>query len=181
MNEVLISILRPLDHQTEIEPGWTVKALCLNFCEIDIDNMERFVKVYTLRDYACINICGAFNAILILVYHLADPAVHPMFTKAARLIRQTGGDFPMSRFILQTLKAVTWSNKLPMPPLAKPYFENLGSDKSDLRDPPLSFALPDNSPAKKLLTIGPVPARPRETDSNFGSLLSKWSALSIDY
>lgn len=87
----------------------------------------------------------------------------------------------MSRFILQTLKAVTWSNKLPMPPLAKPYFENLGSDKSDLRDPPLSFALPDNSPAKKLLTIGPVPARPRETDSNFGSLLSKWSALSIDY
>ncbi|OAA51725.1 Zn(2)-C6 fungal-type DNA-binding domain protein [Metarhizium rileyi] len=175
MNQVIFSILRPLPSQTEIEPGWTVKALHLNFCQIDIDNMERFVKTYTLRDYACINIAGAYNSILVLVYYMADPAVHDMFTKAAYLIGETGGDFPMCRYILQAVKAIAWQSKVALPPKSKRYFENLDRAENSFRD--ISFALPEEN-KKKLLATGP---QPRFKGDDMGSLLFKWSAMSIEF
>ncbi|KAK2603543.1 hypothetical protein QQS21_004312 [Conoideocrella luteorostrata] len=177
VNEVLISILRPLNPLTEIEPGWTAKALCLHYCKIEIDNMERFVEIYTLRDYACINICGAYNSILILVFHMNDPAVHEMFTKASRLILQTGADFPMSRFILQGIKAMSWSLKISIPPPARQYYFNLGKEKSEFRDIPISFALPEQNNVRKLLTDS---SRPKGRVEDMGTLLSKWSAMSIE-
>ncbi|EFY91265.1 C6 transcription factor, putative [Metarhizium acridum CQMa 102] len=174
MNEVLFSILRPLSPQTEIEPGWTVKALQLSFCQIDIDNMDRFVKVYTLRDYACINIAGTYNSILVLVYHLADPSVHQLFAKAAYLIGETGGDFPMCRYILQAIKAIAWQAKTSLPQMAKRYFENLDGARNSFRD--ISFALPEET-GKRMLAGGP---QPRFKGDDMGSLLFKWSAMSIE-
>ncbi|KAG6019116.1 hypothetical protein E4U41_003392, partial [Claviceps citrina] len=185
-NEVLTSILRPLHPLTEIEPGWTARALCLNCCRVDLDNMERFVDTYTLRDYACINICGAYNSILILVFHLADPAVHELFAKASRLILRTGDDFPMSRFILQGVKALSWSLKVALPPAARPYYDDLGGRKEALRDLPISFALPEQNTVRRMLTSpsasasasAPAPGGRRAED--MGTLLSKWSAMSIE-
>ncbi|KAG5945456.1 hypothetical protein E4U53_006704 [Claviceps sorghi] len=176
-NEVLISILRPLHPLTEIEPGWTVKALSLNYCKVDIDNMERFVRVYTLRDYACINICGVYNSILILVFHMADPAVHALFAKASWLILQTGRDFPMSRYILQGIKAMSWSLKVALPPTARPYYENLGSKKEAFRDIPISFALPEQNHVRRMLADASVQ---KGRGEDMGTLLSKWSAMSIE-
>ncbi|KHN99136.1 Zn(2)-C6 fungal-type DNA-binding domain protein [Metarhizium album ARSEF 1941] len=154
MNEVLFSILRPLPPQTEIEPGWTVKALQLSLCQIDIDNMERFVKVFTLRDYACINIAGAYNSILVLVYHLGDACVHQLFAKAAYLIGETGGDYPMCRYILQAIKAIAWQAKTSLPQMAKKYFENLDRAGHTFRD--ISFALPEET-GKKTSAGAPSP------------------------
>jgi hypothetical protein len=176
MNEVLFSILRPLPPQTEIEAGWTVKNLQLNFCQIDIANMERFVQTYTLRDYACINICGAYNSILVLVYHLSDPAVHQLFAKAAYLIGETSRDFPMCRFILQAIKAIAWQAKVGLPQVSKMYFDNLNRDQHSFRD--ISFALPEEN--KKKLPAGREGPQPRYKGDDMGSLLFKWSAMSIE-
>ncbi|KAG5981442.1 hypothetical protein E4U55_002946 [Claviceps digitariae] len=159
----------PLDPLTEIEPGLTAKALCLTYCKVDIDNMERFVCVYTLRDYAYI---------LTLVFHMADPTVHSLFAKASRLILRTGGDFPMSRFILQGIKAMSWSLKVALPPEARPYYENLGSRKELFRDIPISFALPEQNHVRSMLMDSSAAQRGRAED--MGTLLSKWSAMSIE-
>ncbi|KAG5987782.1 hypothetical protein E4U43_004946, partial [Claviceps pusilla] len=137
----------------------------------------RFVRVYTLRDYACVNICGAYNSILILVFHMADPAVHALFAKASRLILHTGGDFPMSRFILHGIKAMSWSLKVALPPEARPYYEDLGSRKESFRDIPISFALPEQNHVRRMLTDSSVR---RGKAEDMGTLLSKWSAMSIE-
>ncbi|KAG6208064.1 hypothetical protein E4U35_000441 [Claviceps purpurea] len=175
-NEVIISILRPLPPLTEIEPGMTAKALCLSCCKIDTDNMDCFVRTYSLHDYTILTLCGVYNSILILVFHMADPAAQPLFAEASRLILDTSNDFPMSRFILQSIKAMSWRLKVPLPAAARPYYDNLGNAKESLRHVPISFALPAQTQVQKVLTHSSAQKGRAE---DMGTLLTKWSAMSI--
>jgi hypothetical protein len=100
-----------------------------------------------------------------------------MFAKAAYLIGETVRDFPMCRFILQAIKAITWQLKVALPPLSKRYFENLDRAKHTFRD--ISFALPEES-KKKVLMAGREGPQPKFRGDDMGSLLFKWSAMSIE-
>ena len=177
MNEVMISIVRPLDAHAIIEPGWTRKDLCLSYCRNDVENTEQFLDVYTLREYSCATLCGIYNAILILAYHLDDQTTHDLFTRSCRIIRLTAGDYPMARFILQGIKAVTWDQGVPIPPAAQEYFEDLGSSKETLRDVPMGLALPESGNVRRHLADAGDTESSEKIATDMGTLLAKWSAM----
>lgn len=151
----------------------------LNYAVVDVDNMEAFVAKYTLREYSCMNLCGSYNSLLVMAFNLDDASVHKDFARACRLIHLSVQDFPMARFILQGIKALAWSTGMALPEAAKPFFENLGDSKDSLRDVPVAFALPEMTDMRRLLTDSEGdPAARRARD--MGTLLSRWSTLSVD-
>ena len=178
MNEVLISILRPLKADTAFDQNSTVKDLCLQLGGIDIETIEQYVKRFSLRDYSCMVLCGLYNTLFTVATYLNDPTTHQLFAKACLFMRQTAPDFPMAGFILQAVRAFAWATKMPIPTIAEPSFEGLGITKEELLDVPLAFTLPKTDAVRKLLCNGGDESRKMGVE--MGRLLSKWGALSIE-
>lgn len=140
--------------------------------------MERYVECFSLQEYSCVALSGIYNSLLILVSHLHNPESHEGFVTACRLMRQTASDFPVARFILQGVRALAWTLKMPLPDAAIPLLKNLGGEKESWRDIPIAFVLPQADAIRELLADDSDGIS--ELGGEMGTLLSKWSALSID-
>jgi hypothetical protein len=177
-NEVFISILRPLAPNVEFEELVTVKKLLLGLARTDVALSERYVNQFTLRDYSCQVLCGLYNTLFTLVPHLDDPMTHQPFAKACLIMRQTAFDYPMACFILQAVEAFAWINKISIPGIAAPYFEDLGIKKEDLVDMSLGFPLPQTDAVRLILAKNNDESR--RLGIEMSRLLTKWGGLSID-
>jgi hypothetical protein len=140
-------------------------------------NIELLVEKYTLREYSSFSLSGLYNALLVMVYHLDDASTHDSFASCCRLLRLMINEFPVASFILQGAKAIAWSLGVPIPPQAKPFFQNLAESKDSLRDVPLGLVLPKLADVQSASTDGDETS-PRVT-SDISTLLSKWSAISF--
>ncbi|RNJ60217.1 hypothetical protein D7B24_009249 [Verticillium nonalfalfae] len=178
MDEVLVSVLRPLDPNTVFLDDLTVKDICLGLAYTDTTYMMRYIKEYTLRDYSCVVLCGLYNALFTMAPYLGDPTIHQLFAETSYLMRQTARDFPMSSFILQAIKAFAWTSSLPLPIAAAPYFEDLGMTKQELQDLPLGFALPKTNEIRDIFMREGQELSGVAVD--MGKLLSRWCTLSLD-
>lgn len=178
LDELFIAILRPLQPDIIFEKEMSVKDLCIQYATSDANNMKKYVDKFSLSTYSCMVLCGAYNALLTLSSHLYDPKTHMPFMIACVVIHATANDFPMARFILQGVKALCWTLKMPIPSLAAQYLENLGTGKESLRDIPLAFALPQVDAVRELLSDDDSDAQ--QLSGEMGVLLSRWSALSVD-
>lgn len=124
--------------------------------------------------------CGAQNSALTLVAFLDDPTIQDLFTRASGLLDATSRDFPMSIYVLQGLQALAWAMKMEIPPAAVPYLANtehlLGEE--ELRDVPVALTIPYADAVRQL-----VPEDGRRwsgTGLDLGTLLSKWSAMTLE-
>ncbi|KAH8194624.1 hypothetical protein TruAng_011217 [Truncatella angustata] len=178
LNELFIAILRPLQPDIIFDGKSSVKDLCIQYAISDLANMKKYVNNFSLNAYSCMVCCGAYNGLLTLSSHLYDRKTHIPFTTACAIIRATARDFPMARFILQAIKALCWTLKMPILPAAMQYLENLGAGKESLRDVPLAFALPQADAVRELLSDDDSDGQ--QLCSEMGVLLSKWSSLSIE-
>ncbi|KAF5018796.1 hypothetical protein F66182_9214 [Fusarium sp. NRRL 66182] len=179
IDEVLISILRPLDPGTIFEDGMSAKRLCIQLAGIDTGIVEQYIESFTLRDYSCMACCGLYNSIITLAAHLDDPAARIVFVKASMMLRCIERDYPMAKYILQGIQAMAWAMGFELPTESRQYFKALGTGKEELQDMPLGFTLPSAGSVRELLSADD------ENDGSqmgieMGLLLSKWSALSVE-
>ncbi|KAJ3498502.1 hypothetical protein NLG97_g1076 [Lecanicillium saksenae] len=179
VDELFISTWRAVAPSVAVKEGHRGTAGdLLTECAIRDTKLSRqYIQQYGLLEYSCMTLCGIYNAILILVERLDDKALHSVFTETCAMIRRTAADFPMARFILQGIMAIAWSLDLAIPARALPYLQNLGMGKEELVDIPLAFAIPETVVVRSLLTYDNDGA---DDLKEMGSLLSKWSSLTID-
>ncbi|KAM0415639.1 hypothetical protein ACHAPT_013411 [Fusarium lateritium] len=180
MDEVLISILRPLSPEIIFENELSVKDLCLQCAETDTLVMEQYMQNFSLNDYSCMALCGPYNTVLTVARHLDDATARDMFSRASMILHCAAGDFPMVKFILQGVKVMAWAMGFRLPAEAKQYFKDLGSGKEELKDIPLAFTLPPAAAVREFLSGEEEEGVDSASGIEMGLLLSKWSALSID-
>ena len=147
----------------------------------DVELSKRWIKKYTLADYASMNLWGLYNSVLILTDVLTKPTFHNDFVDACMMIREMSSDFPMAKFILQGVQAMAWSLNVAVPARAIPYLQNPGCGKEELHDLPLDFALPQTDTRRKMLGQGEEGGEELSSDRvGMGVLLSKWSEMLLE-
>lgn len=176
LDEVLISILRPLHRDTVFQNHRTVKDLSIDYVSQDTQVTERYVQAFSLNEYSCATLLGLYNAVLTVVPFLEDHKTHQIFDRACRLLRWQVSDFPIARYILQSVQAMAWSLKVPIPQQAVSFLNDLEVDKNDLNDLPLSLALPQSDAMRDLLVEDDESS---DVGVEMRLLLAKWSTMSI--
>lgn len=181
VDEVFISILRPLHHTTLL--SWTtspttVRALLFQYAVDDAVLSKRFIETFSLQEYSCMTLCGLYNSILIIVQQLDDLNTHAIFTDICMMIRQTANDFPMAHLILQAVFALACQLDLPVPARAMSYIQEPSKNTEQLQDLPLGFVIPQTDVIKSLLL---TTRDEGESDAlvDMGTVLAKWSRMSI--
>jgi hypothetical protein len=177
VNVVAFTILRPLqaDHLFRSEQ-MLVKELLIRHCTFNVEAMENYTKFWPLTEYSCMAVCGLYTTAWTLVSFLDNEHIHDIFTRTCFMLRHTSRDFPMSRYILQGLKALAWALKKNLPPSAMACFINLGAGKEDLNDIPVAFIIPLHKQVQEMLGDDEDLS---EIGGQLGILLSKWSVLSL--
>ncbi|KAH7187276.1 putative C6 transcription factor [Fusarium oxysporum] len=179
IDELLISLLRPLSPDTIFENGTTAKTHCIQLAGIDADVVAQYIQHFSIRDYSCMALCGLYNSVGTVAAYLDDPAARSTFVKASMMLRQIGRDFPMAIFILQGVQAMAWASGFALPTEASQFFKELGSGKEELLDMPIAFTLPSVASVRQLLSADSGD-NSLEMGIEIGLLLSRWSSLSVD-
>ena len=180
MNVVAYNILRPLHPESRFGGGTTsVRSLLIRHCAVDTELMEKYVECWPLKEYSPMANCAFYSTTLTLVSILYDPRAQDLFTRSCCLMRFTARDLPVARYIFQALKALAWSLKQTIPPLALQYFEHLGPGKDELKDIPAGYIMPQQDEIRELLSDdGKDSGR---IAGELGTLLAKWSSLSVEW
>lgn len=181
INEVAYGIVRPLSHDTRFGDRGTVTDLLLQHCKNDLEVSETYAKFWPpeLSGYFS---NGLYNTIMTLASLLHEPRSHDLFARACSLERSAARQFPLVRFILKGIHALVLSLGQEIPPAAKWCFENLEFTGDDLKDVPVSYALPLHEDMRKsLLTNGKESEgdEDRETGVQMGALISRWNGMSM--
>jgi hypothetical protein len=181
INEVAYGIVRPLPQDTRFGDRGSVTDLLLQHCKNDLEVSEAYAKLWPpeLSSYFS---NGLYNTIITLASLLHEPRSHDLFTRACALERSAARHFPLVRFILKGTHALVLSLGQEIPPAAKWCFENLDFNADDLKDVPVSYALPlQEQMRKSLLTDGEdsYDHEHREMGVQMGALISKWNGMSM--
>lgn len=125
---------------------------------------------------------GLYNSIITLASLLHEPRSHDLFARACGLERSAARYFPLVRLILKGIHTLVLSLGQEIPPSAKWCFENLEFTGDDLKDVPVSYALPLHEQMRKsLLKNGEENERveDREMGVQMGALISRWNGMSM--
>ncbi|OIW28590.1 hypothetical protein CONLIGDRAFT_387874 [Coniochaeta ligniaria NRRL 30616] len=178
LNEVAISILRPLHrdtvfgHQAEL-----ARDLFIHHCQATVDLLDQYVRTWPLVEYTYAVVCCTNNVALALVPALDDSRTHDTFTRACKIIDASARDFPISTHVLQGIQALAWAVKVKIPAgAAAACLENAANDaflgEQELRDLPVALRIP------YLDAAGNVAAATAQ-GAELGVLLARWSAMSL--
>ncbi|KAI3394728.1 hypothetical protein diail_2257 [Diaporthe ilicicola] len=183
INEVAYGIVRPLPQGTRFGDRGTVTDLLLQHCKNDLEVSEAYTRLWSPEFSGfCFN--GLYNIIITLASMLHDSRSHSLFAHACSLERSAVRHFPLVRFILKGAHALVLSLGQEVPPAAKWCFEDLDFTVDDLKDVPVSYALPLHEDMRKLLLTngaGPGAADGRDMgmQMQLGMLISKWNGMSV--
>ena len=56
-----------------------LKVLCTRSAIQDVTNMRRYLELFPPREYCCMTLCGSYNTLLTLVWHLNDPKARALY------------------------------------------------------------------------------------------------------
>ncbi|KAK7722163.1 hypothetical protein SLS64_000696 [Diaporthe eres] len=181
INEVAYGIVRPLPHDARFGDLGSVTDVLLKHCKDDLEVSETYTKFWSpeLSGYFS---NGLYNTIMTLASLLHEPRSHDLFARACGLERSAARHFPLVRFILKGIHALVSSLGQEIPPAARWCFENLEFNVDDLKDVPVSYALPLHEHMRKsLLTNGEDSdgVEDREMGVQMGALISRWNGMSM--
>ena len=173
--------MRPLPHDTRFGDRGSVTDLLLQHCRNDLEVSETYTRFWSpeLSGYFS---NGLYNTIITLASLLHEPRSHDLFARACGLERNASRHFALVKFILKGIHALVLSLGQDIPPAAKWCFENLEFNGDDLKDVPVSYALPLHEQMRKsLLTIGAESdgVDDREMGVQMGALISRWNGMSM--
>lgn len=174
-------IVRPLPHDARVGDRGSVTDLLLQHCKDDLEVSEAYTRFWPpeLSGYFS---NGLYNTIITLASLIHEPRSHDLFARACGLERNSARHMPLVRFILKGIHALVLSTGQEIPPAAKWCFENLDFNEDDLRDVPVSYALPMHDQMRKsLLTTGEESdgVEDREMSVQMGALISRWNGMSM--
>jgi hypothetical protein len=158
----------------------TVRQRLIDLCRANGDVMERYVKTSQENEYSVMLMYGAYASAITLVPFLSDTDVHHMFTSTVILLRHISRYFDAARLVLLAIQARAWELKIPIPKMAESAFvwdEGSIVMKAQLEDVPTALVLPAYEEAREVL--GDEGADSSEHGVKMGSLISKWSAISL--
>lgn len=155
--------------------------LLLQHCKNDLEVSEVYTSFWPpeLSGYFT---NGLYNTIITLASLLHEPRSHDLFARACSLERSAARHFPLVRLILKGIHTLVLSLGQDIPPAAKWCFENLEFTGDDLKDVPVSYALPLHEQMRKsLLTTGEETesVEDREMGVQMGALISRWNGMSM--
>lgn len=181
INEVAYGIVRPLPHDARFGDRGSVTDLLLQHCKNDLEVSEAYTKFWPpeLSGYFS---NGLYNTIITLASLLHEPRSHDLFARACGLERSAARHFPLVKFILRSIHALVLSLGLEIPPAARWCFENLDFNGDDLKDIPVSYALPLHEQVRKSLLTngeGSDDHEEREMGIQMGALISRWNGMSM--
>lgn len=181
INEVAYGIVRPLPLDARFGDRGSVADMLLQHCKNDLEVSEAYTELWPpeLSGYYS---NGLYNTIITLASLLHEPRSHDLFARACGLERSAARHFPLVRFILKGIHALVLSHGQEIPPAATWCFENLDFNVDDLKDVPVSYALPLHEQVRRsLLTNGEVDDEheEREMGVQMGKLISRWNGMSM--
>ncbi|KAK2615012.1 hypothetical protein N8I77_001791 [Diaporthe amygdali] len=181
INEVAYGIVRPLPQKTRFGDRGSVTDLLLQHCKNDVEMSETYTRFWSpeLSSYFS---NGLYNTIITLASLLHEPRSHDLFARACGMERSTAHYFPLVRFILKGTHTLVMSLGQEIPPAARWCFENLEFNGDDLKDVPVSYALPLHEEMRKSLLTNSEGAdadEDHEIALQMGALISKWNGLSM--
>ncbi|KAF1808291.1 hypothetical protein P152DRAFT_225896 [Eremomyces bilateralis CBS 781.70] len=180
INEVAVSILRPLPSNTwfeDLDGGSTIKDLCIIHAISSIEGAEKCIKIWSPEHYACAFFSAPYNAALHLTPWLNDERTHGPFTQACNMLSVNLPTFPVIGTMLRGIYALVWTLKQNVPDSSRPYFQNLDAPGETVKDVPLSLFLPQFQEVRGRLAGGPN--NNNELSGQLGNLISRWNALTI--
>lgn len=172
--------MRPLPHDARFGDRGSVTDLLLQHCNNDLKVSETYTKLWP-PELSCYFSNGLYNTIITLASLLHEPRSHDLFARACALERSAARYFPLVRFILKGIHALVLSLGQEIPAAAKWCFENLEFNEGDLKDVPVSYALPLHDQVRKsLLTNGESSdGEDEEMGLQMGALISRWNSMSM--
>lgn len=182
INEVAYGIVRPLPQNARFGDRGTVTDLLLQHCKNDLEVSEAYTKLWPpeLSSYFS---NGLYNTIITLASLLHEPRSHDLFTRACALERSSARHFPLMRFILKGIHALVLSLGQEIPPAAKWCFDNLDFNEDDLKDVPVSYALPLHNEMRTFLLTNGEDGEGNENREmgvlQMGALISRWNDMSM--
>ncbi|KAL1868057.1 hypothetical protein Daus18300_006038 [Diaporthe australafricana] len=183
INEVAYGIVRPLPQGTRFGDRGTVTDLLLQHCKNDLEVSEAHTRLYS-PEFSGFFFNGLYNIIITLASLLHEPRSHNLFARACGLQRSAVQHFPLVKFVLKGAHALVLSLGQDIPPSTRWCFENLEFTEGDLKDVPVSYAVPLHEEMRKLLLTngdGAYTAEDRDvgTQMQLGALISKWNGMSM--
>lgn len=175
---VLTSIIRPLPPDAVLVGKVQARELLIGCAANDVAVVERYVQRFGIHQYSSFVTCGVYNAIITMVPHLKDERARGIFTRAAYILSLIARDVPMTRYVLQGIRALAWAMQMSVPVEAVPYFDGPGAEKSTIVDLPISIALPETREAREML--GSSERNGGKGGLEMGMLISKWSKMSLE-
>lgn len=157
--------------------------MLIQHCKNDLEVLEAYTGLYSPESSGFF-FNGLYNIITTLASLLHEPRSHNLFARACGLERSAVHHFPIVKFVLKGAHALVLSLGQDIPPSAKWCFENLEFTEDDLKDVPVSFALPLQEEMRRLLLTngeGAYTAEDRDMGAQIqlGALLSKWNGMSM--
>ena len=216
INVIAYNILRPLPPMTQIQytldpSGYaTAKSLIIQLCAVDVHIVELYARRWGLVEYSPMFFTGIWNVTSTLVSMLDSPdpkgfspsqdmsfpkelhahdethQVADLFTRACALVSVLERDFPVVSLVMQGVLALAWTTGKAIPLEARQYFERSTQQREELKDVPVSFALPVQEDVRALLledNEDGTETSDAESKSSLGGdlavLLEKWGAMSV--
>jgi hypothetical protein len=140
---VALNLFRPLDPSQRLPDGLgTSGLLCLHHCKRILETSERYWEAWPADDYSIMSLYPLYHVAITLLHMLHNDQSHDLFERACALLARFASDFPLARYILQALKSVVVSMRLPLPSSLASFFHDLRLSAAELADVPAAFVLP---------------------------------------
>jgi hypothetical protein len=155
----------------------TTGEINIGLCKRDIENMERYISKWTLKDYSAVSLKGLYNSLMTLVSMLHIPLAAELFTRASYILRLTAGRYMLSSdLILKAVESIAYALKQQIPIASRPYFIGLNG-LENVKDVPMSFELPPQDEIRRVLSEEGGDDI-KEMGMQLGTFITRWNKIS---
>lgn len=143
---VALSMFRPSCSGSGLPAeGGTSDLVCLQHCEMSLENSERYWKMWPSSDYSIMSVHLLYNCASTLIHMLQHQHSHELLSRTCSLLLRHKDGIPFTLFLLQGLELIAecLEAKLPTSMMLSHLGLSLPADR--LMDVPISFILPFHS------------------------------------